>query len=414
MVVAPHCPLVPKVPLGTQVREGPLRTEETKRSFEEARSQGDLGNEGMRQRQQRTGPVQRRTAFTLVEMLVAMALTIFIMSIVTTAFVTSLETFRQLKGIGDMQEGLRTAGMRLRLDLVANHFDGRIRLSDANFKPREGFFRVFEANASTPEGDDQDTMPSSRDTDDVLHFSVKLLGDRAENFFSAQAPASSALFTVPTTYFNQPADTRHQTGAGIYNSQWAEVAYYLERIGSTDEPNNPASATGTPLWALYRIQRVVVPRNDNLTTVNVPATDETDLPNPPGHPVWNAYQEMSCLPPQGGGNLTFYTPENLGSGTGGRSFNPTNILYNAFNPAKPLKTVKGTSLLLDNVVSFQVELLRSNAMTGFDDVPDNGSGVRDFDSATTTNYQIRAIRVTLRVWDPNTRQTRQSSIIQDM
>src|SRR5439155_10425507 len=53
---------------------------------------------------QAEGPTmrQKRQGFTLVEMLVAMALTIFIMVIMSEAFVAGLETFRQLKAIGDM------------------------------------------------------------------------------------------------------------------------------------------------------------------------------------------------------------------------------------------------------------------------------------------------------------------------
>src|SRR5262245_54057590 len=50
--------------------------------------------------------MRRRQGFTLVEMMVALALTVFIMVILSEAFVTGLETFRQLKAIGDMEESL--------------------------------------------------------------------------------------------------------------------------------------------------------------------------------------------------------------------------------------------------------------------------------------------------------------------
>src|SRR5262249_7897418 len=75
----------------------------------------------------------KRRGLTLVEMLVATALTMFIMAILSQAFVTSLEVFSQLKGIGDMEEGLRTAATLLRDDLAQDHFEGKRRLSDVNF-----------------------------------------------------------------------------------------------------------------------------------------------------------------------------------------------------------------------------------------------------------------------------------------
>src|SRR5262245_38483791 len=84
-----------------------------------------------------------RSGFTLIEMLVTMALTLFVMVIISQAFATGLETFRQLKGIGDMQERLRTATTLLRSDLAEDHFEGKRRLSDGNIAsdlPREGFF----------------------------------------------------------------------------------------------------------------------------------------------------------------------------------------------------------------------------------------------------------------------------------
>ena len=50
---------------------------------------------------------RRRTAFTLVEMLVAAALILLMMWIIATAFTKGLEAFSTLKTAGDMQEKLR-------------------------------------------------------------------------------------------------------------------------------------------------------------------------------------------------------------------------------------------------------------------------------------------------------------------
>src|SRR5437899_3260350 len=73
-----------------------------------------------------------RPGFTLVEMLVATALVMFIMLILSEAFVAGLEAFRTLKGIGDMEERLRAATLVIRTDLQADHFEPGRRLSDPN------------------------------------------------------------------------------------------------------------------------------------------------------------------------------------------------------------------------------------------------------------------------------------------
>jgi hypothetical protein len=51
-----------------------------------------------------------------------MALIVFIMSILSEIFVAGLESFRQLKGIGDLQEDLRNAALELRSDVLSARF----------------------------------------------------------------------------------------------------------------------------------------------------------------------------------------------------------------------------------------------------------------------------------------------------
>src|SRR5437588_4479437 len=91
--------------------------------------------------------MRRRQAFTLVEMMVSMALVIFIMVLLSQAFVASMQAFRTLKGIGDMEEKLRTASAILRRDLAALHFQGQQPLSQVDLTrppPSRGFFRIYQ------------------------------------------------------------------------------------------------------------------------------------------------------------------------------------------------------------------------------------------------------------------------------
>src|SRR5262245_25092160 len=88
--------------------------------------------------------------FTLVELLVSMALMMFIMVILVEAFGAGMDTFQGLRAIGDLQEQLRGASQLIERDLAQDHFDGGRRMSDLNFwdEPRrEGFFFVRQATA---------------------------------------------------------------------------------------------------------------------------------------------------------------------------------------------------------------------------------------------------------------------------
>src|SRR5215469_16475457 len=106
----------------------------------------------------------RRQAFTLVEMLVSLALVLFIMVILSQALSIGLETFRQLKATGELDEKLRMASTILRQDLQLDHFEGKRRLSDSSFwiqgPPREGFFHIEQLGKSQLEGRDGDLIPS--------------------------------------------------------------------------------------------------------------------------------------------------------------------------------------------------------------------------------------------------------------
>jgi len=237
----------------------------------------------------------RRKGFTIVELLVALALVVFIMAILADAFRVATDSFRLLKGMGDLAEKLRSTAGILRRDLTADHFEGKKRLSDPNFwtngPPAEGFFRIYQnsapsgANVNAPyflEGYDLDNLPSYRATDHVLHFTVKLRGVQRGDFLTASIPASSTLATWNTTAGFQPLN-RYQDSPTIFTSQWAEVAYFLQATGDQTEgdANNPAQ----PLYALYRRQRLLLPDTSNTRFADAANTSPL-----------NYYPEVSTFP----------------------------------------------------------------------------------------------------------------------
>ena len=354
--------------------------------------------------------MRKRKGFTLVELLVAMALTIFIMVILTEAFVLSIDTFSGLKGIGDMQENLQAGSNSIRFDLAQNHFEGMVRTSDpgfANQRPREGFVRIFQGAASNAEGLDGDQMPSSNATNHVLHLACRLRGNQQQSFYStivndptkAGPPPNPpfGIFFNSQTFYNMdpavnaslPADATlaGPPGGPLFRSQWAEIAYYLVPQGTSEEPLVPGGTNGTPLYGLYRVQFLAV-------------TDATNVNGKIAAGNLPAFAGLSCLSNGvASPTITFFTPNDLALGAGSRTFAPN-------NPLAPRTAPPVSALLVPNVISFQVQGIL------------NSSNPQDinYDSAGSipAGVTLRGVFITIRVWDNKTRQTRQTSIIQDM
>src|SRR5262245_17581599 len=134
----------------------------------------------------RRRPAMSRQAFSLVELMVAMALIVFIMSVLSAAFAAASKSFRDLKAAGDLAERLRGAIVMMRRDLNSPHFDGNRRLSAFNFwrygpgidelgPPPEGFFRLWQDQAplTTWQGLPPDQISEYTNVRSALHFSVR-------------------------------------------------------------------------------------------------------------------------------------------------------------------------------------------------------------------------------------------------
>lgn len=344
--------------------------------------------------------MRKRHGFTLVELLVAMALIIFIMSILSYAFVAATTAFRDLKAAGDMAERLRSATTILQRDLAADHFEGRRRLSDPHFwdngPPRQGFFRIWQGSSGTRDGNvnDLDGIPLYRSTDHALHFTVHLRGNRPTDFFTAKVPGSLAsgnAFLYPDPRSPSPLTSSATLGPltaryedldavnlTTYNSQWAEVVYFLRP--SLDNQGNQETANGTPLFTLYRRQLVLVPDN-SLLIGNKPAGG-TDQPAQltyftPSNTAASPYLEVSCWqgypPPQ------LYTPTALyfnspydvtvpqrrfGMDYKGQPVNPSNQqVYPTLAEQTNDTNMQAADVLVTDVVSFDVRILLPGAFT---------------------------------------------------
>ena len=81
--------------------------------------------------------MRRRQGFTLVELLVAMALIIFIMAILSQAFVAAMTTSATSKPQATWPRSCGATPV-LQRDLAADHFEGKKRLSEPELLGQNG------------------------------------------------------------------------------------------------------------------------------------------------------------------------------------------------------------------------------------------------------------------------------------
>lgn len=209
-----------------------------------------------------------RPAFTLTEMMVATALILFIMAIISTAFRSGLDTFSKLNTVGKLQEQLVNSQRIIQRDLAADHFgntnaDGYHgpRLSDQRLDrvnwtpPTQGYFIAWQKSLATVEQSslaDAEGLTSTRNTQSFLRFTVKLRNDTPPYDIPMYRFAQSVIAPkLDRTQYPDSILDPIASGSGVtkyyVTSNWAQVEYFLVPTGtSTDAPSS------LPLYSLRR------------------------------------------------------------------------------------------------------------------------------------------------------------------
>jgi type II secretory pathway pseudopilin PulG len=283
-----------------------------------------------------------RGAFTIIELMVALALIVFIMTILSAAFAAAAQTFRDLKAQGDLAEQLRGVMTLLRRDLAAPHFDPNTKkLSDLDFWTKNngpaagGFFRIWQ-DARPLQGPPGTVYPSNGiipsyvTSRSMLHFTVALPGLTPNDFFATDVGANAwtvanggtgagtQLFDPQfTSVFNQ--DQRFQfpippvapvapvPATAIFKSQYAEVVWWLTPSASnpsvtpSDNLGNPQQAP-QQLFTLHRRYRLLWPESKvyqpQPAATNPPTVAIPQVPSVPQGGPSNGLDEIStpCPP----------------------------------------------------------------------------------------------------------------------
>jgi type II secretory pathway pseudopilin PulG len=404
----------------------------------------------------------RAAGFTIIELLVALALVLFIMSIVTQAFLYASEAFRSMRAKAELSEKLRYITQTLRADLRSNHFNRLQRLNEdpVYIPPKVGYMRIEQHRPYSliPSSNIADIALESHPASAPYDSGTLLAFTSIRNSFDPSGFHSMRLFQNPAfdpdqVFLNNkrggnfllPGDTRLEETEQNFNSPFAEVAWFSapeahEEILLQDEP------PGTPpvrLHKLYRKLWMVLPHRpldalglpygpDFLTNTNSSRLGSR-LSVVPG--IENAAVFNLVEPPQRApANTDVPMRRGLGNFVRNPSFLQTwqQPCFDFARVANPgVQSEISDFLIADNVLSFTVELMPQGSTRFYDlkTLVGNGPAVfdtwcsRDYDTSmdmtvqpssgsgwdftnwqeTMPNSQLRfvAIRVTIRLFDTN-------------
>ncbi|MCU0706359.1 MAG: prepilin-type N-terminal cleavage/methylation domain-containing protein [Fimbriiglobus sp.] len=286
-------------------------------------------------------PRPARHGFTLVELMVATALVVLILTILAVAFGAATDSLSRLRSMGNMATALRTTQDKLRADLESPHFLSPdspvpVRLSDLRYDrlgtpqgvnvtpPAGGYFRIEQGtgvnNGSIYEGADADTLKSTRATNHALEFTVQRLGRTPDELFTVTSPLLTG---------NSVSDA---AGPGQFSTNWARVRWHL---GTTAT----GSMNGVPTFTLYRCVRLLVPDTLAATTLTDPALAEQ----------FSTFPVPNAAVPPNAGPFNLHTVQSI-----------TSPLIRAASPIRPYSpaatpTHYGDDIVLSNVLSFEVK-----------------------------------------------------------
>jgi hypothetical protein len=202
----------------------------------------------------------RAGAFTLVELLVAMALTLFIMVILSEAFVAGMQTFGDLKAVGDMARRLRTANSVIRADLGAMWLDSPTQTSESLSGRRpgpplfqaqvptlaggRGFFRVWQ-DGPGPGG----AAPTASNT--VTKLTLAAGPGTSMTLAAVSDPQTPGQWTIqPGTVLIVDAGTQTALGAALEETVTVSLTYV---VGT-----NPVTLTAPGLAQAHAIGAPVI------------------------------------------------------------------------------------------------------------------------------------------------------------
>lgn len=288
----------------------------------------------------------RRTGMTLLEMLVAISLTIVLVTLLAQVLATTLDGVHTAKGVAAIHQRVRAAIYALRTDLK-DIYIGRSgnRLSVASLFtqpdhiPNAGYFTIEENDRALREGIDSNGLPVEVDTDDVLAFTTRRSGAGRDQVYYGRVEhldekPDNVMLGNQLVDLGEYLDNYHGTGVTPVNyttrgvkptpvsfnrfdgvndrlltSRSAEVVYFLRPNRQQPhvdqiavDPTQPSQAPPVPtLYTLYRRQLLVIDDAEQLNrgstlqyAKDVRFIPEYGIPLRPLHPFYQHFDISAC------------------------------------------------------------------------------------------------------------------------
>jgi len=312
-----------------------------------------------------------RLGFTLVELLVSMAIIIFMLSIMSQAFVIATTCMQGMKTVGELIDKVRPVMTILQRDLAADHFDGTKKLCDPDFweygPPREGYFSIIQGGGSEQEtpssGPVKYYISNSTTSNHALTFTSRLPGKNPTEFYTAEYPTAhnvrmNGIYNYPDpTFATNPAYMKVQNArrfdfiSNIIHCKWAELAYFIKPNGSIVAKDPTSGYVDLPLHDLYRQQRVILPDVSDMNKAGIP------IASPDPFNLFSHYVDS--------GKVVFNQPSDVTAPWkrfGNRGAAPAALPnFKAYADSSGLNDVGNNSdLVLTNVISFDVRIINDS------------------------------------------------------
>jgi prepilin-type N-terminal cleavage/methylation domain-containing protein len=307
--------------------------------------------------------VTKRKGFTIVELLVALALVLFIMSIISQVFVDASEAFRSARSKAELTEKLRFITQTLRADLRSRHFENGRKLSDPDFwkigPPKSGYFRLEQkldySSLDTKSSVSGDNLYIGKpDTGCLIAFTSFLDGQNPGSFHSVNASANLATWLNGGGF--SPRDTRFEE-TNTFNSPDAEVAWFMapDIAGfSSEYPMQDEPLSPSPTMKVYSLIRRVWPlaperQRANSNTLSVLADGVSVNPFGFNGGQWATDEPNTDVPTRRALGQAYYPGIGNAASWRAAALNSTAVTSN-----------DSAFVIANNVLSFTVEVLPEN------------------------------------------------------
>ncbi|MBI3840261.1 MAG: prepilin-type N-terminal cleavage/methylation domain-containing protein, partial [Planctomycetia bacterium] len=401
----------------------------------------------------------RSPAFTLIEILVSLTITLMMMGAVVTLFGVMTDSVSGSRAVIEMSERLRACRNRLQADL-----QGVTATMQPPLRPEndEGYFEAIEGQyTDIAPGPGLDPLNGYGDTDDILLFTTRT---RAEPFVGKfggvmveSQIAEIAWFMVPDTTKTPPTYTLYRR-VRLVNPQLSVAAanvnddismhaegtnYKANSLGDLTKPENRWLHVGTGAGAgfPYRLNTTNIQAmpftgasgrlGDDVILTNVLAFDVQFYD--PGAPIYIS-NNVSVEPRDAGFSSLIGSPTapNIPTPTARGAYVDLGYfnLYASSHSGTDLSAFSG----LPNAkcgstarpfsydtwsLHYENDGLMENGTTdtGTNGLDDNGNGIVDdlgeYDTLPPYSAPLRGIRVIIRVYEPSSQQVREVSVVQD-